>query len=318
MTKKPSEIPVYLFTGFLESGKTTFIQETLQDSRFNAGEKTLLLICEEGEAEYDPSAFSGKAVFQRTVDSPEELTQERLSAFERETGAERVMLEYNGMWMLDSLYAALPENWIVAQEMTFADAATYPQYNANMRNLVYDKLKTCEVVLFNRCDGNTDTMALHKIVRQANRRCNIGYEYKDGHSVADDIEDPLPYDINAPVVRIEDRDYAIFYADLMDDMSKYDGKTVEFLSLCANDRTLPSGAMVGGRHVMNCCAADIQYAGMICYWDGASTVGNGTWLRLKGKLSVERHRLYNGKGPVLTVTSAVRCIQPEDPVATFY
>ena len=51
------EIPVYLFTGFLESGKTTFIQETLEDSGFNMGERTLLLLCEEGEEEYHKSRF---------------------------------------------------------------------------------------------------------------------------------------------------------------------------------------------------------------------------------------------------------------------
>ena len=42
------QIPVYLFTGFLEAGKTKFIQETMEDPRFNEGERTLLLICEEG------------------------------------------------------------------------------------------------------------------------------------------------------------------------------------------------------------------------------------------------------------------------------
>ena len=48
------QIPVYLFTGFLEGGKTKFIQETLEDGRFNKGEPTLLLVCEEGIEEYAP------------------------------------------------------------------------------------------------------------------------------------------------------------------------------------------------------------------------------------------------------------------------
>ena len=54
------ELPVYLFTGFLESGKTKFIQETLEDSRFNAGERTLLLVCEEGVEEYEPTSSPAK------------------------------------------------------------------------------------------------------------------------------------------------------------------------------------------------------------------------------------------------------------------
>ena len=52
------DMPVYLFTGFLESGKTSFIDETLADKRFNNGQRTLLLVCEEGEAEYDESRKS--------------------------------------------------------------------------------------------------------------------------------------------------------------------------------------------------------------------------------------------------------------------
>ena len=51
------QIPMYVFTGFLESGKTKFIQETLEDPRFNSGEKTLLLVLEEGEEEYDLSRY---------------------------------------------------------------------------------------------------------------------------------------------------------------------------------------------------------------------------------------------------------------------
>ena len=52
------EIPVYLFVGFLESGKTTFIQETFEDPNFDSGDKTLLLVCEEGEVEYQPGKFA--------------------------------------------------------------------------------------------------------------------------------------------------------------------------------------------------------------------------------------------------------------------
>ena len=52
------EIPVYLFVGFLESGKTKFIQETFEDPNFDSGDKTLLLICEEGEEEYNPKKFA--------------------------------------------------------------------------------------------------------------------------------------------------------------------------------------------------------------------------------------------------------------------
>ena len=128
-----NDIPVYLFTGFLESGKTKFIQETLCDERFNKGEKTLLLVCEEGVEEYEPDEFSGENVFIKIVEEESELSEELLRSFIKETDAERVVVEYNGMWMLDSLYQAMPEEWVVYQEFMFADATTFLTYNQNMR-----------------------------------------------------------------------------------------------------------------------------------------------------------------------------------------
>ena len=63
-----NDVPVYLFTGFLEAGKTKFIQETLEDKRFNSGEKTMLLLCEEGEEEYDISAMPCQDIYIRTIE----------------------------------------------------------------------------------------------------------------------------------------------------------------------------------------------------------------------------------------------------------
>ena len=74
-------IPVYAFTGFLDAGKTKFIQETLEDERFNSGERTLVLICEEGEEEYDLSSYPHKAVWLELVDQ-ETVTTEALKALE--------------------------------------------------------------------------------------------------------------------------------------------------------------------------------------------------------------------------------------------
>ena len=174
------QIPVYSFTGFLDSGKTKFIQETLEDRRFCNGERTLLLVCEEGEEEYAPDQFADKSVFIRIIEDQSELNPEHLTALLKETRAERVVIEYNGMWMLDVLYGAMPEGWMVYQEFFFADARTFLVYNENMRQLVYDKLKSCELAVFNRFTPDMDKMAFHRIVRGASRRCDIAYEAPDG------------------------------------------------------------------------------------------------------------------------------------------
>ncbi len=314
------QIPVYLFTGFLDAGKSTFIQSTLEDKRFNAGEKTLLLRCEDGEVEYDFSSFSGSNVFLRSFEEEEEFTEEALNAAARETGAVRVIIEYNGMWPMQTLYDTIPEDWIVAQEICFAEAGTYEVYNANMRNLVFDKLQTCDVIVFNRCsDEDTDTDALHKIVRQANRRCNIFYEYPDGRSLMDEKVDPLPFDINAPVIQIENRDYAYFFSDLMENMANYEGKTVCFTALYPETmKPMPDGMFVAGRMLMNCCAADTQFAGMACHTKKGQAPAKGSWFRLKGKIRLQRNRLFSGKVPVVDVISVEKAVEPEDPVATFY
>ena len=222
------EIPVFLFTGFLDSGKTRFIQETLEDRRFCNGERTLLIVCEEGEEEYAPDQFADKSVFIRDVYAEKDLNGEQLAAWLKETNAERVVIEYNGMWMLDLLYAALPDGWMVYQEFLFVDSATFLSYNANMRNLVYDKLKSCELVVFNRFTPQMDKMAFHKIVRAASRRADIAYEAPDGSVVYDDIVDPLPFDLNAPVVEIGDEDYAEWYRDMSEEPQKYEGVLYDY------------------------------------------------------------------------------------------
>ncbi len=312
------DVPVYLFTGFLEAGKTKFIQETLEDKRFCNGERTLLLVCEEGEEEYAPDQFADRSVMIRTIESPEEMTVENLSRMLIQTNAERVVVEYNGMWLLDLLYSAMPENWMVYQEFMFADATTFLSYNANMRQLVYDKLKSCELVVFNRFRPDMDKLAFHKIVRGASRRSDIAYEYPGGKVEYDDIQDPLPFDLEAPVVEIGDDDYAVWYRDMSEEPKKYEGKTVRFRCRALQRKKLPPHTFVVGRHVMTCCVEDIQFAGLVCQKDDVSDIVDDSWMTLTAEIHFKFSRAYGKKGPVLTYLSHEPCEAPEQAVATFY
>ena len=312
------DVPVYLFTGFLESGKTKFIQETLEDRRFCNGERTLLLVCEEGEEEYAPDQFADKNVFIRVINSQEELNAEALKRFLDETKSARVVVEYNGMWLLDVLYGAMPEGWMVYQEFMFADAGTFITYNANMRQLVYDKLKSCELVVFNRFNGSMDKMEFHKIVRSASRRADIAYEYVGGKVEYDDIVDPLPFDLNADIVEIGDDDYAEWYRDMSEEPKKYENKTVRFKCRALVRKKMPDHTFIVGRHVMTCCVEDIQFAGLVCQWDKADTVKDDTWIILTARINFKFNRAYSKKGPVLTYIDSTPCDAPEQPVATFY
>ncbi len=314
------DIPVYLFTGFLEAGKTKFIQETLENYRFNRGERTLLLVCEEGELEYDPSRFIGSEnIFIRTLDEESELTEARMQELEDELEFERVMVEYNGMWNIDSFFAALPPRWMVAQEFSFADFNLFQTYNLNMRQQTYDKMKSCELIVFNRTPKGADIMEHHRIVRGANRTCTIAYEHMDGSVDYDDIEDPLPFDIEAPVVVIEDKDYAIWYRDMIEETGKYDGLTVRFKGQVSLNKGLPKNSFVIGRPMMQCCAADITFAGLAV--DGAKDISRllpGDWITLEAKISVRKHKAYQAPGPVMNVISLEKTEAPEEEVATFY
>ena len=311
-------MPVYLFTGFLESGKTKFIQETLEDKRFCNKEKTLLLVCEEGEEEYAPEQFATDTVVIRVLEGQEQLTTENLTKWAQETKADRVVIEYNGMWLLDALYAAMPEGWVVYQEFMFADAGTFLSYNGNMRQLVYDKLKSCELVVFNRFKPDMDKMEFHKVVRTASRRADIAYESTDGKVVYDDIEDPLPFDLNAPVIEIGDADFAEWYRDLGETPANYEGKTVRFKCRALKRSKMPANTFIVGRHVMTCCVEDIQFAALVCQWDKADSVQDDSWMILTAKLNFKFNKAYGRKGPVLSYVSHELCEAPEQPVATFY
>ena len=253
-----------MVTGFLEGGKTRFMQETLEDERFNSGEKTLLLQCEEGIEELDPSRFpgGGKNILIQEIDSPEQINAAYLNELAKKAKAERVLIEYNGMWNLNDLAQAMPENWIVYQEFMFADARCFLSYNANMRSLMVDKLMTAELIVLNRATPDLDKMEIHKVIRGVSRRVNIAYEYPDGRVEYDEIEDPLPFDVNADPIVIEDSDYALWYRDMSEEMEKYSGKTVRFKALIAKNAKMPDNMFVAGRHVMTCCVQDIQYSGL--------------------------------------------------------
>ena len=236
------QIPVYLFVGMLESGKTRFIQETMEDPQFDSGDKTLLLVCEEGEEEYDSDKFGFGGVTVATLEDKSELNRKNLEELAAKSGCGRVVIEYNGMWLIQDLVDAMPDNWLIYQCLATADGTTIKTYAGDnaMRSLLLDKLRVSELLVVNRAEQVNDDESrqlIHKLVRQASRRCDIAYEFANGSVAYDDIPDPLPFDVNAPVIEIPEEFFGVWYMDCMDDMEKYDGKTVKFLAqVCQTSR----------------------------------------------------------------------------------
>ena len=321
------QIPVYLFVGQLESGKTKFIQETMEDPQFDSGDKTLLLVCEDGEIEYDPSRFAFGGVHVAQIEDKSELTQENLAALAEKSGCGRVLVEYNGMWLLQDLYDAMPDNWVVFQCLATADGTTIKTYAGDnaMRALLLDKLRASELLVVNRAEAVNDDESrqlIHKLVRQASRRCDIAYEFKDGSVGYDDIPDPLPFDINAPVVEIPAEFFGVWYMDCMDEMEKYDGKTVKFLAQVCQTNRAGKGCFVPGRFAMTCCVQDIQFVGFPCKYDDYKNLEQRSWITLTAKVNVKYHPIYKGQtagstGPVLTALAIVPAVKPLDDVVMF-
>ena len=312
-----NDVPVYLFTGFLGAGKTTFIQDILTDRNFNEGENTLLLLCEEGEEEYDSSKFAYKNTFIEVIENEEDLTRENLDSLVKKHLAERVIIEYNGMWMLGSLFNNLPPSWVIFQEVTFADATTFLMYNQNMRQLTFDKMQTAEMDIFNRCTPGFDKMAFHKEVRIANRKAQILYEYGPDDVEQDDIQDPLPYDLEADEIEIKDEYYAEWYRDINENPDNYDGKKLKLHIRVAMTDQLPGNSLAAGRHLMTCCVDDIQFAAFVYKSPDKKKFKIGDWVRVEAVVKMEYEDAYNEVGPVLHCEK-IESAEPCDPeVATF-
>ena len=311
------EVPVYFFNGFLGSGKTTFIKETLESPEFGKDGRTLLLICERGEADYEPDKFAGPGVRVEQIKSEDELNEANLRMIAAKGGFDRVVVEYNGMWEAQKFFAAMPEGWLIAQEMALFDAGMFMMYNRNMRQLCFNKMQTADLVVFNRCEKGFDKMPFHKEVRIANRSNMIVYEYGPNDIEPDDIIDPLPYDMSQSRIEIKDEWYAEWYRDINEIEDDYDGKTLELRGRVALSEELPDGQFAFGRHVMTCCEADIQFAGLLAYYSGSTEVKTGDWVEISAKVRSEYSDVYKEKGPVLYIKNLKICKPCEPEVATF-
>ena len=150
MARTETVYPVYMIAGFLDSGKTSFINGILADG-FSLEDRTLLLCCEEGEEAYDPQALHNVTVV--TVEDQAALTPQFLLEQQRKCGAEQIIVEYNGMWPIQPFYEeGMPENWVLYQIIFTVEGPTFDLYARNMGPLMLEKLRNADMILINRCD----------------------------------------------------------------------------------------------------------------------------------------------------------------------
>ena len=310
-------IPVYLFLGFLEAGKTQFIQKTILNKRFGLGENILLITCEEGIEEFDLSQFGGKSITFHTIEDKSELDEQLLFKLSEECVADKILIEYNGMWHLTDLLLNKPESWKIFQTVFIADASTFQIYLQNFGSLVIDKVNVSDVVIFNRYANRADVNELHKIIRSINRRAEIYYEADNGMMIVDDIEDPLPFDIDAPIIVIKDTDYAIWYSDIMNDATRYNGKTVKFKAIISSRPELPNNVFAAGRFIMTCCEADMEFCWFVSLYNQYYNVQSEKWVTVTADITVQHHETENIDIPILKIGDLYECEQPEIAIASF-
>ena len=257
------EIPVYLFTGFMDSGKTSLISETLFENEFGKDAKTLIILCEDGDVELDEARLATIGASLVMIDDVSQITREKFHELHKQYHPDQVFIEYNGTWELAPLLDLdAPDGWTIVQTLTTVDATTYEMYLNNMRTMMLEQFFISDVVIFNRCDDDTPKAKFRRSVKAKNRKAQIVYERADG-SIDENYDEELPYDINADFLDISDADYGIFYMDIMDNPKKYAGKKVKYLALVYNPKgKLKSDVFVAGRFAMTCCVEEIQIIGI--------------------------------------------------------
>ena len=309
--------PVYIITGFLDSGKTKFITEMLEDDGFSEGERTLLLVCEEGEEEYSPELLKKTNTVMVTLDEMEDMSGDKLVELDKEYRPERVLIEYNSTWLLENLYAATkPESWDLAQIIALVDSTTFDIYLKNMRKFMADGLQEADLVIFNRCDENTTKSPYRKTVLAMNNTARIFFENTDG-SMDDGVADEdLPYDVNAPVIEIEDTQFGTFYLDALEHADRYDGKVIHVKGRAFRMKGMPKKCFVFGRHAMTCCADDIGGIGYLCKVKGDLPKENA-WIMLTAKVEAGFSALHNRDGINLIAQTINPAKPPEEDLVYF-
>jgi hypothetical protein len=303
--------PVFIINGFLESGKTEFIKFTMQQEYFQTKGKTLILLCEEGEVEYEPELLNKHNTVVEVIEKKEDFIGSKLIEIEKKHKPERIIVEYNGMWPMANL--KLPWHWKLAQQITIINAATWPMYYTNMRSMIGDMVRKSELIMFNRCDGIKELASYKRNMRALNRDAEIIFEDKNGEVTAT-MEEELPFDVSKDTIELNDATYGIWFFDMLDTPNRYEGKIVKYLAHVAKPQGFHPGCFVPGRHAMTCCAEDIAFLGFIAKYGKAQDIEDGKWYNVTATVKHEFWADYKGVGPVLYISEITPANPPKDEI----
>ena len=313
------EIPVYLFTGFLESGKTMFIQDILRDPNFTEDERSLLIVCEEGIEEYDPKLLELSRTQVITVEDQSELTLRFFRDLGKQYDPDRVLIEFNGMWEVGPfLEGKLPPEWPLYQIVTTVNAETFELYSNNIGPRMFEHISLADLIVFNRCTDALKQMLYQKNIRAMNPRATIFLDDVNGGS--EDYRDnmPRPFDMDAPVIEIADEDFGLWYVDATGSPEQYAGKTVKFKGMVYKSKKMEQAhVFVPGRFAMVCCAEDVQFVGFLCKNANTAAFPHKSWVTVTAEVRIEYVPQYRGEGPVLYCKALEKAEPPKEALVYF-
>lgn len=307
--------PVYVINGFLESGKTQFISFTLAQPYFQIKGKTLLLLCEEGEGEYDPALLEKSRTEVELIEEEEDFNPVHLTDLEKKHKPERIIVEFNGMWNYKNV--KLPWYWRLEQQITIIDGSTFPMYYTNMRSLLAEMIRKSEMIMFNRCDSVRDQLNSYKRnIKAVNASADVIFEDSNGE-IDEIFEEDLPYDLNQEPIVLDNQGYGIWYLDSMDHLERYIGKKIQFVAMVLKPENFPRGYFVPGRMAMTCCADDMAFLGYACEYAGADALRQKEWVKVTARVAKEYWADYNGEGPILHAVSVEGTKAPKEEIISF-
>lgn len=306
--------PVYVINGFLESGKTEFITYTLEQPYFQVRGKTLLLLCEEGEVEYDNNLLLKSKTVMECIEKEADFNPTNLIELEKKHKPERIIIEYNGMWNYKNM--KLPWHWAIEQQVTTINAATFPMYFNNMKPLLAEMIRKSELIIMNRCDGVGDLSSYKRNIKAINQKAEIVFEDSNGE-VDEIMEEELPYDLKKDVIKLDNMGYGIWYLDCLDHIERYQGKKIQFKAMVLKPESFPKGFFVPGRMAMTCCADDMAFLGFACAYENADSLVNKQWVEVTAEVKQEYFADYKGEGPILTALNIEQTKAPRDEIISF-
>lgn len=306
--------PVYIINGFLESGKTEFIVYTLAQPYFQLKGKTLLVLCEEGEIEYDEKLLKDSNTVLELIEEEEDFTPSALMELDKKYKPERIIIEYNGMWNFKNM--KLPWHWTVEQQITCIDASTFPMYYTNMKSLLAEMVRKSEMIIFNRCDGIEDLASYKRNIKAVNRQAEIIFEDSNGE-IDEIFEDDLPYNLQDDPIVLDNNGYGIWYIDSMDHLERYQDKKIQFTAQVLKPENFPKDVFVPGRMAMTCCAEDMSFLGYVCKYEKAAELEQRGWVKVTAVVKKEYWADYNGEGPVLHAVKVEKTKAPKEEVISF-